>query len=59
MKKIDYEKKYSKALRAGLEMLQLAQHIDKLADQNPDVEKAIQQRVVANILRDYYSKMFE
>lgn len=59
MKKIDYEKKYIKALMVGNELLQHAQRLDKMADQNPTLEKAIQQRCVANILRDYYSKMFE
>ena len=59
MKKIDFEKKYIKALMVGNELLQHAQRLDKMADQNPDLKNAIQQRCVANILRDYYSKMFE
>ena len=59
MKKIDYEKKYIKALIAANELLQHAQRLDKMADENPDLDKAIQQRCVATILRDYYRKMFE
>ena len=59
MKKIDYEKKFSKALKGGMEMLEHAQRLDSLANENPDLEKALQQRTVASILRGYYSKLFE
>ena len=59
MKKIDYEEKYIKALMAGNELLQHAKRLDDMADKNPDLEKAIQQRCVATILRDYYTKIFE
>jgi len=58
MKKFDYEKQWHKALNAGVKMLDHANRLDKMADKNPDLEKAIQQRCVANILRDYYKEMF-
>ena len=58
MKKFDYENKWHKELKGGVKMLEHAARLDKMADNNTDLEKAIQQRCVADILRGYYKEMF-
>ena len=58
MEKINYKGLYSKALKGGAEMLDVAYRLDKLADENKDLEKAMQQRLLAAMLRDFYCKMF-
>lgn len=59
MKKRDYEKLYSKALKGGKEMLEHAALLDRLANENPDEDMAWKQRGLAFVLRDYYKRMFE
>lgn len=59
MSKINYIELYHKALKGGTEMLKHAQTLDKLADANPNTEGAVKQRVIATILRQYYTNMFE
>lgn len=56
--KLDYKELYSKALKGGAEMLEHAYKLDKAADENPDTVEAVRQRLLACILRDYYTKMF-
>lgn len=56
--KIDYKELYIKALKGGADMLEHAYRLDKAADENPNLDEAIKQRLMATILRDYYVKMF-
>ena len=59
MDKTDYIALYRKALCNSARMLEDAHNFDKAAENEPDIAKAMQYRMIATMLREYYRKMFD
>lgn len=59
MTKQELERAYSKALKGGMEMLEMAARLDALADETVTENETLLIKMIAMALRKRYEIMFE